>query len=125
LFGTEEKAKVIYPLREQLGLFFLGGKIAARRGKLRERIEAMEVEAEALTCETPATLSGAGVSNTFPTGIAVGANTTAKNSRATILRVRRHGARGIINRTCRQDEESSTMELKVCRIEVHWRRGFA
>ena len=47
LFGTEEKAKVIYPLRQQLGLFFLGGKIAARREKLRERIEAMEVEAEA------------------------------------------------------------------------------
>ena len=26
LFGTEEKAKVIYPLRQQLGLFFLGGR---------------------------------------------------------------------------------------------------
>ena len=47
LFGTEEKAKVIYPLREELGLFYLGGKIAARREKLRQRIEAKEAEAEA------------------------------------------------------------------------------
>jgi len=32
LFGTEEKAKAVYPLRQQLGLFFLGGKIAPDAG---------------------------------------------------------------------------------------------
>jgi hypothetical protein len=46
LFGTEEKAKAVYPLRQQLGLFFLGGKIAARRDKLRQRIEAKEAAAQ-------------------------------------------------------------------------------
>jgi hypothetical protein len=49
LFGTEEKAKAVYPLRQQLGLFFLGGKIAARRERLRQRIEAKEAEAETTT----------------------------------------------------------------------------
>ena len=47
LFGTEERWRTIYPLRDELGLFYLGGKVAARRDKLRERIEAMEAEAEA------------------------------------------------------------------------------
>jgi hypothetical protein len=42
LFGTEERWRTIYPLREELGLFDLGGKIAARREKLRQRIEAKE-----------------------------------------------------------------------------------
>jgi hypothetical protein len=46
LFGTEEKARVIYPLRGELGLFNLGGKIAARREKLRRRIEAKEAAAQ-------------------------------------------------------------------------------
>jgi hypothetical protein len=45
LFGTEDKAKAIYPLRKHLGLFYLGGKIAGRRGKLREQIEAKEAAA--------------------------------------------------------------------------------
>jgi hypothetical protein len=45
LFGTEEKANAVYPLRQQLGLFYLGGKIAGRRGKLRESIEAKEAAA--------------------------------------------------------------------------------
>jgi hypothetical protein len=45
LFGTEDKAKSIYPLRKHLGLFYLGGKIAGRRGKLREHIEAKEAAA--------------------------------------------------------------------------------
>jgi hypothetical protein len=49
LFGTEEKAKVIYPLRGELRLFHLGGKLAARREKLRQRIEAKEAEAETTT----------------------------------------------------------------------------
>ena len=47
LFGTEEKAKAIYPLRKHLGLFNLGGKIAGRRGTLRERIAAKEAAAAA------------------------------------------------------------------------------
>jgi hypothetical protein len=47
LFGTEEKAKAIYPLRKHLGLFHLGGKIAGRRGTLRERIAAKEAAAAA------------------------------------------------------------------------------
>jgi hypothetical protein len=46
LFGTEEKAKAIYPLRRHLGLFYLGGKIAARRETLQQRIEAKEAEAQ-------------------------------------------------------------------------------
>ena len=46
LFGTEEKWRGIYPLREELGLFYLGGKIAARREKLRRRIEAKEAAAQ-------------------------------------------------------------------------------
>lgn len=45
LFGNEAKAKTIYPLRKHLGLFYLGGKIAGRRGKLLERIEAKEAAA--------------------------------------------------------------------------------
>jgi hypothetical protein len=57
MFGTEEKAKVIYPLREELGLFYLGGKIAARRNKLRQRIEAKEAEVQEARCE-PATKAG-------------------------------------------------------------------
>jgi hypothetical protein len=40
MFGTEENAKGIYPLREELSLFYLGKKIAARREKLRQRSEA-------------------------------------------------------------------------------------
>jgi hypothetical protein len=54
LFGTEEKAKAIYPLREELGLFYLGGKIAARREKLRRRIEAKEATAQAARREREA-----------------------------------------------------------------------
>ena len=46
LFGTEEMARAIYPLREELGLFYLGGKIAARREKLRQCIEAKEAKAQ-------------------------------------------------------------------------------
>ena len=46
LFGTEDRVTAVYPLRQQLGLFFLGGRLAARREKLRERIEAMEAEAD-------------------------------------------------------------------------------
>jgi hypothetical protein len=57
LFGTEEKWKVIYALREELGIFYLGGKIAARREKLRQRIEAKEAEVQEARCE-PATEAG-------------------------------------------------------------------
>ena len=46
LFGTEERAKAVYPLRTHLGLFYLGGKIAARRETLRKRIEEKEAEAQ-------------------------------------------------------------------------------
>jgi hypothetical protein len=47
VLGTPEKAKSIYPLRKELGLFYLGGELVGRRGKLRERIEAKEEEAAA------------------------------------------------------------------------------
>ena len=45
LFGTEEKWKQIYPLRRQLGLFRLGGKIAGRPKTIDARIEAQKAAA--------------------------------------------------------------------------------
>ena len=39
LFGDESKSRKIYPLREELGLFNVGGQIAGLKSKLRQRIE--------------------------------------------------------------------------------------
>jgi hypothetical protein len=47
IFGTEEKWKQVYPLRRQLGLFRLGGKIAGRPKTIAARIAAEEAAAEA------------------------------------------------------------------------------
>jgi hypothetical protein len=40
LFGDADKARKVYPLRKELGLFNVGGQIAGLKSKLRERIEA-------------------------------------------------------------------------------------
>jgi hypothetical protein len=39
LFGDADKARKIYPLRKELGLFNVGGQIAGLKSKLRQRIE--------------------------------------------------------------------------------------
>jgi hypothetical protein len=39
LFGDADKARKVYPLRKELGLFNVGGQIAGLKSKLRQRIE--------------------------------------------------------------------------------------
>jgi len=48
IFGTEKRARRIYQpkLREQLGLFLLGGQIAGRPTTIDQRISAAERRAE-------------------------------------------------------------------------------